>query len=294
MMVEQESGRRRFVVGLVGAGIQQSLSPALHERLADASGLRYCYQRIDLDLLGRTALDAPELVREAQRMGFGGLNVTHPAKRTLARVLDAMSPAARVLNAVNTVVFDGGRLLGFNTDHTGFRRSLERTHPSADLSDVVVVGAGGAGSAAAYALVGMGVGRLTLVDADPAGATGLREVLANHGARVEVASPTELPAVLARATGVVQATPVGMSAHPGTPFDPALLEPALWVAELVYRPVETELLTAARAIGCTVVPGTGMTVFQAAESFELFTGCEADTAAMFDHMEELLEMEAAR
>lgn len=282
------------MVGLIGAGIQGSLSPALHEREAAAHGVPYSYRRIDLDQLGLAAGDAPQLLAEARRSGFRGLNVTHPAKRSLGSSLDSMSPAARVLGAVNTVVFDNDQVRGFNTDHTGFRRNMEREHPTADLDRVVVLGAGGAGSAAAYALVEMGTAQLTIVDSDTRAAGTLQEALDGWGTRIVATAPDQLRDALADATGFVQATPVGMAAHPGQPVPSELLRQHHWMAELIYRPVETGLVRAARDAGCTVITGTGMAVFQAAESFELFTGLTADVSRMFTHMEELLDMETAR
>jgi shikimate dehydrogenase len=267
-----------FQVGLIGAGIGTSLSPALHEREAAELGLRYVYRTLDIAELGVAPDDAGELLAQARAAGFDGLNVTHPCKQLILEHLDELSPDAAALGAVNTVVLRAGRATGHNTDTTGFAESLARGLPDARLGRVVLVGAGGAGSAVAHALLGLGCGELWIHDRDAARARELAEAL---GARW----CPELD--LAGADGLVHATPTGMEGHPGLPLDPALLHPGLWVADIVYRPLETELLRAARARGCRTLDGGGMVVFQAAEAFALFTGLEPDRERMLRHFAEL-------
>lgn len=271
-----------FLVGLIGAGVGPSFSPALHEREADRQGLRYLYRLIDIDHLGVGPEAVGGLVRAARDLGFDGLNITHPCKRHVVEHLDALDERAEALGAVNTVVFADGRAVGHNTDVTGFATSFTRGLPGVPLDHVVQLGAGGAGAAVAYALPGLGAGRVTLVDSTPGAAAALaRRLNAQEKTGVfAAADPEELPALLAGADGLVHATPTGMAAHPGLPLPAALLTPRLWVAEVVYRPMETELLRAARALGCTTVDGGGMAVFQAVDAFELFTGRRADAARM--------------
>ncbi|MEU1056739.1 shikimate dehydrogenase [Streptomyces sp. NPDC005876] len=271
-----------YLVGLIGSGIGPSLSPALHEREAGRQGLRCLYRLIDLDVLGAPPERVGDLVRAARDLGFDGLNITHPCKQLVIGHLDGLAPGAEALGAVNTVVFDGGRAIGHNTDVTGFAASFARGLPDAPLERVAQVGAGGAGAAVAHALLTLGAGRITVVDALPERAAALAGSLNRHfgAGRAACAGPDRLPAVLGGADGVVHATPTGMAAHPGLPFPAALLRPGLWVAEIVYRPLETELVRAARAAGCAVLDGGGMAVFQAADAFRLFTGREPDSARM--------------
>ncbi|WEO94189.1 shikimate dehydrogenase [Streptomyces sp. FXJ1.172] len=282
-----------YLVGLVGAGIGPSLSPALHQREADRQGLRYLYRLLDLDVLGIAPHAAGELVRAARDLGFDGLNVTHPCKQLVLEHLDAIDPRAEALGAVNTVVFDaGGRAVGHNTDVTGFAASFARGLPDAPLERVVQLGAGGAGAAVAHAVLTLGAGRVTVVDALEGRAAALAESLVRHfgPGRAEAAPPDQLPVLLAQADGaggLVHATPTGMAAHPGLPLPAELLRPGSWVAEVVYRPLETELVRLARERGCAVVPGGGMAVFQAADAFRLFTGLEPDSARMLADFEEL-------
>jgi shikimate dehydrogenase len=231
-----------------------------------------------------------ELVRTARRFGYDGLNITHPCKQAVIPHLDELSPDARMLGAVNTVVFDGERAIGHNTDWTGFAESFARGLPDVPTRRIVQLGAGGAGAAVAHALLTMGADRITLVDADPARAAALAgELAARFGAgRARPASGAELPELLAGAEGLVHATPTGMAHHPGLPLPAELLHPGLWVADIVYRPLETELLKQARAIGCRTLDGGGMVVFQAVHAFRLFTGREPDAERMFAHLTDLI------
>ena len=277
-----------YLIGLVGTGIGPSASPALHEREADQLGLRYVYRLLDLDVLGRPVAD---VLAAARLAGFDGLNVTHPAKQAVLAHLDALSPEAEALGAVNTVVFDRGRATGHNTDATGFARSLTRGLPDVRMDDVLLLGAGGAGAAVAHALLSLGAKRLTVHDVDGTRSARLVEAL-EHRFGDGRAATGDLTA-LHRADGLVHATPTGMAAHPGSPVPAELLHPRLWVADIVYRPLETALLAAARARGCRVLHGGGMVVLQAAESFRLFTGVDPDPARMLRHID-ALEGESAR
>ncbi|MBB4782857.1 shikimate dehydrogenase [Streptomyces rapamycinicus] len=292
---ENREGRESCLVGLIGSGVGPSLSPALHQREADRHGLRYLYRLIDIDPLGLGPDGVGELVRAAARLGFDGLNITHPCKQTVIGHLDGLSEDAALLGAVNTVVFgEDGRAIGHNTDWSGFARSFSRGLPDAPTGEIVLLGAGGAGAAVAHALLTVGADRLTLADTDQARAAGLAGTLATRfgAARVRTVAPGGLPAAVGGADGLVHATPTGMAAHPGLPLPAELLRAGLWVAEVVYRPLETPLLAAARAAGCRTLDGGGMAVFQAADAFRLFTGREPDATRMLTDLSDLLELPA--
>ncbi len=270
----------KVLVGLIGAGIQRSLTPALHEEEALQHGIRLHYQLIDLDRTGAGVEALPGLLAAARTMGFAGLNITYPCKQAVIPLLDDLSDEARAMGAVNTVVCSGGRLVGHNTDGSGWAWGFRRTLPSADLSRVVLLGAGGAGSAIAHAALRLGAARLLVVDSDGPRATALADKLnALYGSgRVSgLSSPAD---ALQGATGLIHATPTGMDKLPGLPLPEALLRPDLWVAEIVYFPLETSLLKAARARGCATVDGGTMAVGQAIGAFRLFTGREPDPARM--------------
>jgi shikimate dehydrogenase len=279
-----------FLVGLVGTGISPSLTPPLHEREADELGVRYLYRRLDLDELGLPATGVGDLLASARAVSYDGLNVTHPCKQLVMEHLDELSPDAEALGAVNTVVLRDGRAVGHNTDWSGFARAFDRSLSDVPQDRVVLLGAGGAGSAVAYALLTLGTGRLTVLDVDATRARGLADAMARRfGAdRITGGDLRDLPAEIAGADGLVHATPTGMAAHPGLPLDEGLLRPDLWVADIVYRPLETELVRTARAAGCRVLDGGGMAVFQAVDAFRLFTGCEPDPERMLAHFTTLV------
>jgi shikimate dehydrogenase len=279
-------GGPRYLVGLIGAEIGTSLSPQLHEREADELGLRYLYQLIAIDELGVPADDIGSLLASARLMGFRGLNITHPCKQVVVRHLDDLSPAAAALGAVNTVVFADGRMTGHNTDSSGFEAAFGRGLPGAARRHVVVLGAGGAGAAVAHAVLRLGAGRLTITDVVSSRAQDLAAALRARfaPAGVRAVDPDRLAAAMADADGLVNATPVGMEPQTGMPLPEHLLRPGMWVADIVYRPMETELLRHARDRGCQTLSGSGMLVFQAADAFRLFTGRAPDIERMLRHL----------
>jgi shikimate dehydrogenase len=272
-----------FLIGLIGAGIQASRTPALHEAEATAQGVRYFYRLIDLDFLGLGADALADLLTAAERMGFNGLNITHPCKQSVLPLLHELSPDAHALGAVNTVLLRDGRRIGHNTDWFGFAESFRRGLPDVACDRVVQLGAGGAGSAVAHAALTVGVRHLTIIDIDPARAANVAAGLNARFGPGRATAGTDLAAAVAAADGVINATPMGMANYPGLPLPAALLRPALWVAEIVYFPLETELLRTARALGCRTLDGGGMAVFQAVEAFRLFTGIAPDAERMRRH-----------
>ncbi|WP_145011891.1 shikimate dehydrogenase [Pseudomonas oryzihabitans] len=278
---------KSVLAGLIGAGIQASLTPAMHEREGDAQGLRYLYRLIDLDALGLTADALPELLQAAQRTGFTGLNITFPCKQAIIPLLDDLSPEARGIGAVNTVVLADGRAVGHNTDCLGFAEGFRRGLPDVAKRLVVQLGAGGAGSAVAHALLAEGVDQLFIFDVEAERAQVLVDNLTRHFGSGRAAVGTDQAAALAAADGLVNTSPVGMAKLPGLPLPAELLHPGLWVAEIIYFPLETELLRHARALGCRTLDGGTMAVFQAVKAFELFSGRTADANRMQAHFAEL-------
>lgn len=269
-----------LLVGLIGAGIQLSRSPGMHEAEATAQGMRLTYRLIDLEVLQESTDALPRLLSMAQAAGFAGLNITYPCKQAVIPLLDDLSPDARALGAVNTVVFADGRRIGHNTDWWGFAESFRRGLPDASLAQVVQLGAGGAGSAVAHALLTLGAKRLAIVDTDHAKAEALaRSLVARFGAE-RIAAQADVAVAMGEANGLVNTTPVGMAKHPGLPLPVELLRRAPWVADIVYFPLETALLRAARLLGCRTLDGSGMAVFQAVEAFRLFTGRTPDAGRM--------------
>src|SRR5262245_18448146 len=270
-----------MLVGLIGANIQKSLSPALFEDACEAAGIRGHYHLMDLDRLPGSSLE--KLLEAARTAGFAGVNVTYPCKEAVLPLLDEVSAEARQIGAVNTVTIDSnGRTVGYNTDRIGFRRAFEDAFGRNDVSGkaALLVGAGGAGRAVAFALFDLGVDVLLVHDTDTDRADRLADSLvANFGAGCS-RSVRDVCSALADAAGVVNGTPVGMLGIPGIPIPIAGIQARHWVADVIYTPLETELVKAARAKGSKVMGGAGMCVHQAAAAFQLFTGHAPDLERM--------------
>jgi shikimate dehydrogenase len=279
-----------YLVGLVGQGVGPSLTPALHMAEGRAHGLDYVYRTIDLTAIGVAPEQVGDVLRWARALGYDALNVTHPCKRLVIDHLDAVDDDAAALGAVNTVVFDGERAVGYNTDAPGFATGFAEGLPGADTGTVVLVGAGGAGAAVGHALLSLGTGHLTVVDLDVDRAAALARDLADRhpDAHVDASEFDKLSVLLPACGGVVHCTPTGMAEHPGLPFDAELLHPGLWVADIVYRPLDTALLQAARSAGCRTLDGGHMAVHQATTAFQLITGITPDGARMSRHFRSLV------
>jgi shikimate dehydrogenase len=279
---------KKLLIGLIGAGIQRSLSPRLHEEEARHHGLRLHYQLIDIDKAGASIGDLPALLNAARVMGFTGLNITYPCKQAVIPLLDDLSEEARAVGAVNTVVVQDGRLIGHNTDGSGWAWGFRRALPQADLTRVVLLGAGGAGAAVADAVLRLGAQHLIVVDREFDRAQALAEQMSSLHGIGRASANADIAQALQRATGLIHATPTGMDKLPGLPLPASLLRRDLWVSEIVYFPLETTLLKAAREIGCPVADGGGMAVGQAVGAFRLFTGLEPDVLRMDAHLRALV------
>lgn len=274
---------KSILAGLIGAGIQASRTPAMHEHEGDAQGIRYLYRLIDLDQLKLDSTALPYLLSAAERMSFTGLNITFPCKQAIIPLLDELSDEARGIGAVNTVVFKDGKRIGHNTDCLGFSEGFKRGLGDVARKRVIQMGAGGAGAAVAHALLSEGVEQLSIFDVEPERAQALAANLNKHFGSPRAQAGGDLSAAMSEADGLVNTTPMGMAKLPGMPVPKELLRKELWVAEIVYFPLETELLREARAIGCRTLDGGNMAVFQAVKAFELFSGAEADAQRMLEH-----------
>jgi shikimate dehydrogenase len=279
--------------GLIGAGIQASLTPALHMKEGAEQGLTYRYELFDLDRIKGGAAALAATLANAQQRGLAGVNITHPCKQSVMALLDELSDDAAALGAVNTVVFAKGRRTGHNTDWWGFAESFRRGLAEAAVSSVLLLGAGGAGAAVAYALLKLGAQSLTIFDLDAAKTDALVEKMARLFPDRRVAVASSLSAELRKAEGLVNATTMGMLKNPGMPVDGALIESRHWVAEIVYFPLRTELLRHAQATGCRTLDGGGMAVYQAVEAFRLFTGIKPDAQRMSSHFDALARQKDA-
>lgn len=278
------NSERTFLLGLLGEHITESLTPAMHEAEGRRQGLPLVYRALDPAEMDLADIDWPQLLLTARDFGYDGLNVTHPAKQALMGVLDGLSDDASLLGAVNTVTFNDGRAIGENTDHIGFSGALNALGIDASAGRVVQLGAGGAGSAVAYALLKAGTPELTLVDVNLTQARSLMERLSRafDASRMRVLSPEDAPLALGSATGLVNCTPIGMDGvSNGSPIDLSSLHSGLWVGDAVYRPLRTTLVRTAENLGCTAFGGAHMVVGQAVASFEMFTDLPASREAMY-------------
>jgi len=265
----------------------------MHVDEGNALGLSVSYELFDFDLMQGGADCLENVLDEAEKRGFSGLNITYPSKQAVIPILDELGPEARALHSVNTVLFRNGKRIGHNTDWWGFAESFKRDMSDAHTNDVVLVGAGGAGAAVGYAMLKLGARTLTVHDTDgtrmAALAARLNELFPQRRVRV----CRDLKTALANANGLVHATPTGMLKYPGIPVPADSLWPPLWVAEIVYVPLVTELLDTARKQGCRTLDGGGMAVFQGARAFNLFFDIEPDIQRMLRRFHSRLTSSAA-
>jgi shikimate dehydrogenase len=252
-------------------------------------GLDYRYDIFDLDSVAGGAQALESLIDDAKKQDFAGLNITHPCKQTVLPLLDEISADAKALGAVNTVVLGNGATVGHNTDWWGFAESFRLGLPGAARESVVQLGAGGAGAAVAYAMLKLGTPRLDIFDLNEARTQALVERLSSQFPSQRVAAVKDLELSMKSAGGLVHATTTGTAKNPGLALPRELLSSRHWVVEIVYFPIETELLRLARSIGCRTLDGGGMAVYQAVDAFRLFTGIAPDAARMARHFEAMAQ-----
>jgi len=249
---------------LLGSNIAHSRSPYLHNHLFERYRLPYRYELMPLE--PDEVVGAVEMMK---RGGYRGANITSPHKQRALPALDELSAEAVRIGAVNTILFEDGRAIGHNTDLYGFARSLAGLRLLEEPLTAAVLGTGGAAMAAVHVLLGYPMlESLTLYsrDADRAALAALRwNDPRLHGAGVDRFEP---------ATLVVHATPVGLPGRSGLPFPPERLPGTTMLYEMIYSPAETELTSAARALGIETMNGRSMFIAQAAEAFRLWTGVE--------------------
>ena len=279
----------RFLVGLIGSGIACSGSPAIHEREARQLGIQLHYHLMDLEHAVVSQERLAAVLEAAETVGFAGVNVTHPCKQAVIPFLTELSAEAEAIGAVNTVVFRDGKRIGHNTDWYGFKESVRDGLEGASLDSVLIIGAGGGGSAVCYAILQMGAKRVFLFDREQERAERLARQFPDSFPEANVSAVADPADVIQAVSGIVHATPVGMNDYPGMAVPRELLRPEIWVADIVYFPLQTKLLRAARERGCRTLDGGGMAVFQAAEAFRLFTGVEPDRARMLAQFREALQ-----
>jgi shikimate dehydrogenase len=266
---------KRVLLGLIGYPIAHSATPAMQEVAARAAGFEAHYHLIEVEGAGKGDLAA--MLDGVRRLGFSGINVTYPYKEAVVPLLDALSPNAAAMGAVNTIVVNDGLLTGHNTDASGFATAYRKLGRRDGDRPVAIIGAGGVGKAIAFALSGSGVQALRLYDIDRGKCEALALALADR-ARIEIAASAA--AAAEGAAGIVNGTPLGMAPNREMPVPASVLQPAQWIADSVYHPLWTPLMKAAQSIGATVMSGRELAINQALDAFTLFTGVEASETAM--------------
>jgi len=278
---------QKFLLGLIGAPIAHSAAPAMHEGAAAALGLSCHYQLIEVAGAGREELRS--LLDGVKSRGFAGVNVTFPYKEAVIELLDQLAPEVQAIGAVNTVVVRDGRLTGHNTDTTGFATAVAPYLAASREGAVALIGAGGVGKAIGFALARLGAKDIRIFDSDRARAERLVAMLAGAATVAE-----SVDAALDGAKGLVNATPVGMLPDRGMPVPERLLHDRLWVADAVYSPLMTPLLTAAHAKGARIMTGRELAIHQAVDAFRLFTGHTPSSAVMAEAFDAVMAKRAAK
>lgn len=277
-MDTQAATKASLLIGLIGAGIAGSRTPAMHEAAARALGLPLVYRRIDLNT--HAPIPLPDLLSQLEWMGFDGLNITYPCKQEILPLMDELSQNAQGVSAVNTVVFRNGRRLGHNTDIWGFAEAFRRDLSGVQHRAVLQLGAGGAGAATAFALLGQGVIDLRIYDPMVDRSAALAAQLSSQYDPARISVVTDPARAAMGCDGIVNASPVGMEKLPGLPMPVEALPVGAWVADIIYFPMQTAFITAAKERGSRVMNGAGMALWQAVRAFSLFTDIDPDPDAM--------------
>lgn len=277
-----------ILLGLLGAPIRHSASPAMHEAAARRLGLRCYYHLIDVAGAGRPELSA--MLEGVRRLGFAGINVTFPYKEAVLPLLDELSPDAAAIGAVNTIVVDSGRLIGRNTDATGFARAQAETIGGALDGPIAILGAGGVGKAIGFALAELGAAELRIFDTDPGKAASLAAALRGRTDARVCASAVE---AARGAAGLINGTPIGMLPNRESPVPAEILHEGMWVADAVYNPLWTPLLRDASSRGARVMTGRELAIYQAMDAFKHFTGRDPARDAMSAAFDGVMQAGAA-
>ena len=271
------SGKTR-VCGVIGNPIEHTLSPAIHNAAFDHLKLDFIFLAFKVK-----AADLENAVRGMRGLGIHGLNVTMPHKSTVISFLDEVDPTVKFLGSANTILNKGGKLSGFNTDGVGALKALRENGTELSEKKVLLLGAGGAAKAIAFALAEE-VGELAILNRATEKAKKLAEALGRMFNKKVVGgalSPDAIAKNLRGSDVLINATSVGM--HPEANqsiVTPQWLRSDLTVMDIVYNPVETKLAKDAKAAGAKVISGVEMLIYQGAASFEIWTGRSAPIEVM--------------
>ena len=264
--------------GIIGYPVKHTLSPYMHNAAFNKLGIKAVYVPFSV---------RPELLKEAfiflKECGISGFNITIPHKSEAMRHIDEVEPVARAIGAVNTVLVKGGKLIGYNTDYTGFLRSLKEELKFIPKSKtVLVMGAGGASRAVSFGLASHGAKNIYIYDVMAERADDLAQRIGKCflQARVRSISGQEIADCAANSELFVNCTPLGMKKDDPLPVDAAFLHKGLKLYDIAYTPAETKLVKAAKQKGVKACGGIGMLLYQGVEAFEIWTGKKAPVELM--------------
>lgn len=251
---------------VIGWPVAHSRSPLIHRFWLDRLKIEGSYE-----LAAVAPADFPAFLRDLTRQGFAGANVTLPHKQTAFELCDIRTETAACLKVVNTLWIEAGKLCGDNTDAAGFAGALDQDAPGWDINfrTAVIIGAGGAARAIVYALKLRGMRRIFLINRSKERAA---ELASDFGPWIEIVDFPDLPGVLAGANLLINTTSLGMRGQPPLAVDLSPLPPDAVVSDIVYVPLETALIRAAKARGLRAVSGTAMLLHQAVPGFERWFG----------------------
>lgn len=262
------------LVGIIGHPVRHSRSPQMHNAAFAALGLDWAY--VPFPVPPERLSGAVHGLRD---LGVRGFNVTIPHKEAVLPLLDELSPQARAIGAVNTVVIDGGRMTGHNTDGEGFSRALHEAHRfKAGRSRALILGAGGSARAVCDQLAREGIAGLRICGRSEDRAEALAADIRRHHPECDVKtlpwSPLDHRCGINWAELIVNTTPVGMKPGDGSPIDTNGISPGHIIVDLIYAPPVTPLLETCQALRARCLNGLGMLLHQGAAAFTLWTGKE--------------------
>ncbi len=263
-------------LGLIGDSIKRSQAPSLYGLAGSLAGLDLTYELLVPPDLG---LNFARVFETCRTGGFRGVNITYPYKEQVTHLVDG-DPLSKRVGAVNTVVFGGPRPAGYNTDSSGFLAAYRNAFQAMDPGRVVLIGAGGVGSAIAVALCELNARAICLIDHQRSKAEQLAARIAALDSDTKVAVHDRVADAVGQADGIVNCTPVGMHEQPGCPVPSQALGSQHWAFDAVYTPVRTEFLTSAAHAGLRTMTGFELFLHQGIQAFEIFTGRRADPVAL--------------
>jgi shikimate dehydrogenase len=264
-------------LGLIGDNISRSKAPLLHQLAGKLMGLQVRYDRLIPKDLGR---EFDGVFEDCVRKGYRGINITYPYKERVVPKVRIDDPLVRALAAVNTVVFASDGPTGHNTDYSGFMAAYRASAGDAAPGPVCMIGAGGVGKAVAFALLGLGLRELRLVERDLPKAEALAAALRAEDRTLDVTVTADPAEAAAGTYGLINCTPVGMVGYGGTPMPRELMAGASWAFDAVYTPIDTQFLVDAKAEGLTIISGYELFFYQGLHAWEIFSGRPIDEASL--------------